>query len=398
MIGLVRICLKRLCLSCLCLLGLTGALFAAGCASPVIDTAKNASSAEVPSSPVGPGDVVTVEVTATLEDGRLLYTTREGVARDPDRARMDGYRDPEAYRPEEVVAGKAAVVPGLASAVLDMVPGQSRTVTVPSEEAFGPADPSLRRELPCEKVFPVSLVLPAERYVQLTGGFPEVGRELHLSPYIQTRVAKVEESSVVLEMQAENGKEIEEPFGTVQILVEDQKILTRLTPKLGAEFMLEDRKGRIVATDGVSFTVDANPLTIGKALVLDLEVLSRVPAGTYDEKIIVWGEEFDSGLKRARQENKPAVLVLYADWCSWCKRLLGESVEDPRVKSLQDRFVWLKINSDVEKQFKEKFGQENYPMVVYLNPDGEVLQKAEGFKDGNILYRELRALAETEMP
>jgi len=379
----------------LCLWSLLGSVGLTGCA-PLAPGPVPTASSEPPDrqEQVGEGDVVTVEVTASLEDGRLLYTTRERVARDPDQGRMEGYREPEQYRPEEVVAGRAAAVPGLAKAVLDLVPGDHRMMTVPAEEAFGPADPALRREFPCDKIFPARFELPAERYVELTGGFPVVGKELDLSPYVGTRVAQVDERFVVLEMQAENGREFDEPFGTVQVTVSGQEIRTRLIPKLGADFMLDEHTGRIVASDGATFTVDFNPPAVGKALVLDFEILSRVPAGAYDDKVISWGEEYDSGLKTAQQENKPAVLVLYADWCSWCKRLLGESVEDPRVKSLRDKFVWLKINSDVEKQFKERFDQKSFPMVVYLSPEGEVLRKTEGFKDGNTLYRELRGLAE----
>jgi thiol-disulfide isomerase/thioredoxin len=229
----------------------------------------------------------------------------------------------------------------------------------------------------------------------MTGSFPVEEQDLTLSPYVRTRVARVGENSVTLEMQAENGQTYEEAFGTVEVIVEGEEIRTRLTPKIGADFQFENRTGRIVASDGANFTVDFNSAVANQALVLDLEVLSRVPAGTYADRTIFWHEELATGLEAARQENKPAVLVLYADWCTWCERLLNESVEDPRVKGLTDRFVWMKINSDVEQQFKERFGQKSFPMVVYFAPDGAILYQAEGFKDGTTLHRELRNLSET---
>ena len=370
--------------------GLLGISLAAACA-PVNQKPAPETAAELR---IQKGDVVTVEVTATMEDGQVLFTTKEQIATDPTMPKMAGYVSPEQFWPEEIVAGQQTTVPGLGAAVLNMAIGEKRTVTVPAEEAFGAPDPALRRQFPCEKVLPVTMQVPAERFVQMTGSFPVAGKELDLFPYVKTRVTRVGESSVDLELEAENGRRIEESFGTVLVSVDRQEIRTRLTPKLGADFTLENRTGRIVSSDGTNFTVDFNPPVAGKALLLDLEIMDRVPAGTYDDRTITWNEEFDSGLKTARQQNKPSVLLLYADWCSWCKKFLNETVQDPRIKNIQDRFVWMKINSDVEKQFKERFGQKSFPMVVYLNPDGEVVYKAEGFKDGNALHRELRQLVE----
>ncbi len=371
--------------------GVLGAAFAAACTPVARPTLPDVAV----DTKILQGDMVTVEVTAALKDGQVLFTTWEQIAQDQHIPKMKGYVSPPHFSPELVIAGQSASIQGLADAVLGMSVGEKRTVTVPAEKAFGAPDPALRRQFPCERVMPVTMQVSAERFVQMTGAFPVAGKELDLFPYVTTRVTRVDETSVDLQLQAKNSQRIEEAFGTVEISVDEQEIRTRLTPKLGSDFPLENRVGRIVSSDGVEFTVDFNPPVAGQALVLDLEVVKQVPAGSYDDKTISWSEELEAGLQRARQENKPAVLVLYADWCSWCKRLLGESVTDPRIKSLQDEFVWMKINSDVEKQFKERFEQKSFPMVVYFNPDGKVLQKAEGFKDGNTLYRELRHIVET---
>lgn len=370
---------------------LFGAILAAAC-TPLSQDANPETGAE---QRIQEGDVAVVQVTAALEDGTVLFTTLEPIARDSEIPKMDGYAAPQEFFPEEIVAGRSASIPGLADAVLGMTTGERRTVAVPAEKAFGAPDPALRRKFPCEKVLPTTMRIPAERFVQMTGAFPVAGQELPLFPYVKTRIARVDQTSVELALQAENGRRIEETFGTVEITTDAQHIRTRLTPRLGAEFMAENRRGRIVSSDGIEFTVDFNPPLAGKTLVLDLEVVKRIPADSFADKTISWEEELETGLQTARQQHKPAVLVLYADWCSWCERLLKESVTDPRVKSLQDKFVWMKINSDLEKQFKERFGQKKFPMVVYFSPEGEVLQKAEGFKDGDLLHRELRHLVET---
>jgi len=338
------------------------------------------------------GDVVQVDVTVTAEDGSVVYTTRRDVLEDVKLIKHPSFSAPEPLVPEAVVAGGKSRIPGLGKAVVGLIPGVTKIVTVPPEEAFGKPDPSLRKDFPCERVVPKTLRLPAQQYLQWAGTFPKEGESVDLIPYMQGHVAKVEDTAVILEFTSEDGRKVSEDFGTVSISVSEEEIRTRLDPKLGAAFPLGDKTGRIVSSDGDMFTVDFNPPQMNQSLTLDFEVVSRLPAQSFATNKIEWQLQFDKGLKVAEKENKPVVLVLYADWCQWCKRFLGESVEDARVKSICDQFVWMKINSDVEKQFKEKFGQSGFPMVVLLSPKGETLKKIEGFEDGATFYRNLRTL------
>lgn len=65
------------------------------------------------------GDTARVHYTCRLEDGSVFATTRN--------------KDPL-----EFVIGKAQVIPGLQEAVVGMSPGETRTITVPPEKAYGP--------------------------------------------------------------------------------------------------------------------------------------------------------------------------------------------------------------------------------------------------------------------
>ncbi len=65
------------------------------------------------------GDTVKVHYTCNLEDGSLFATTRD-------------------KEPKEFVLGAGDVILGLQDAVAGMRPGESKTVTVPPEKAYGP--------------------------------------------------------------------------------------------------------------------------------------------------------------------------------------------------------------------------------------------------------------------
>ena len=91
-------------------------------------------------------------------------------------------------------------------------------------------------------------------------------------------------------------------------------------------------------------------------------------------------------------------MILYADWCGWCKKTFAETIPDPRVSRLKDKFVWMKVNSDKETKYKQMYGQNGFPMMVLLRPDGTVAEKIDGFRDGAALGRVLKEFLATSQP
>jgi thiol:disulfide interchange protein len=154
-------------------------------------------------------------------------------------------------------------------------------------------------------------------------------------------------------------------------------------------------EGVITGTDGKTFTVDFNSPLAGKAVVLDMEVISVIPASALQSMEIRWREDHEEGLGEAKRDGKPAVLVLYADWCSWCKRFFNESVQDPRIRVLQDRLVWIKLNSDKKEEYRERYQQKGFPLILLLQPDGTVARKIDGFADAAALREALDALIDS---
>ncbi|MFC1593222.1 peptidylprolyl isomerase, partial [Candidatus Omnitrophota bacterium] len=106
--------------------------------------------APVPSSPspfVKDGSVVKVHYTGTLGDGTVFDTS---VGREP----------------LEFTVGTGAMIPGFENAVRSMKLGQKKTVTIPSDEAYGP-----HRD---------DMVLVIERDKLPEGLNPEVGQQLQM--------------------------------------------------------------------------------------------------------------------------------------------------------------------------------------------------------------------------
>ncbi len=79
------------------------------------------------------GDTVRVHYTGTLEDGTEFDSSRE-------------------REPIEFTLGAGQVIPGFENAVTGMEPGESKTFTIPADEAYGPHRPELIHRVPRAQV------------------------------------------------------------------------------------------------------------------------------------------------------------------------------------------------------------------------------------------------------
>ncbi len=51
---------------------------------------------------------------------------------------------------------------------------------------------------------------------------------------------------------------------------------------------------------------------------------------------------FADGLKRAKEENKPALVLIHKTWCGACQRLKSSWKDDKEVEQLSSNFVMVK--------------------------------------------------------
>ena len=341
----------------------------------------NASTVDAGNATAAPGDLATVNYTAMLEDGAVFYSTRKTVADDPAVKKAPWFSAPKEFTPEVVPVGKAALFPGVGNALAGMKVGGTKRLVLPPEQAFGQADPQKLQKLPLVRTMPRTLTVPAEEYVKRFNGFPTVGHEIPLTPYFSAKVAAVREKEVDLLLMAENGKIYSEPFGDTGITVDDDAITTKLKPVVGAVFPSQNGYGVVTASDADSFTVDMNNPLAGKTVTIDLDLTALTAATALPTADLPWLEEHGSALDQAKKEGKPAVLVLHADWCSFCKKLFSETMPDPRIIALRDKFIWIKVNSDKLTEYKKLYGQEGFPMIVLFKADGSIAQKLDGYQE-----------------
>ena len=122
------------------------------------------------SSSISDGSVVKVHYTGTLEDGTEFDTSVE-------------------REPLEFTMGAGSMIPGFENAVRSMKLGQKKTVTIPSDEAYGP--------------YHDDLVLVIERDEMPEGLTPEVGQQLQMQisggRTMRVMVTEVSETTITID-------------------------------------------------------------------------------------------------------------------------------------------------------------------------------------------------------
>jgi peptidylprolyl isomerase len=116
------------------------------------------------------GTTVKIHYTGTLEDGSV-FDSSEG-------------RDPLEFQ-----LGSGSIIPGLDQAIEGMEAGEQKTVTIPSEQAYGDYQPEARQDVPREQI-PADIPLDPGTMLQMQT--PD-GRA------IPVMVAEVSETKVTLD-------------------------------------------------------------------------------------------------------------------------------------------------------------------------------------------------------
>ncbi|MDD2539988.1 MAG: peptidylprolyl isomerase [Desulfuromonadaceae bacterium] len=155
------------------------------------------------------GDKVTVHYTGTLEDGSVFDSSESPVAQpddhscccsgDKDAVDEGCGCDSSATGPMEFVIGSGQLIPKFEAAVIGLEPGQSITVSIPADDAYGqraeemvavielseiPADinpaPGDQMEVILENgsPFPVLVTEVTDTAITLDGNHPLAGRDL----------------------------------------------------------------------------------------------------------------------------------------------------------------------------------------------------------------------------
>lgn len=98
---------------------------------------------------------------------------------------------------------------------------------------------------------------------------------------------------------------------------------------------------------------------------------------------VKWEQDYDSALRKAKNEKKLIMVDVYTDWCGWCKKLDKDVYTDKDVRDkLEKDFIAVKINPErtsANRKLADKFGTHGYPHIVFVDADGKKIDEIGGY-------------------
>lgn len=95
---------------------------------------------------------------------------------------------------------------------------------------------------------------------------------------------------------------------------------------------------------------------------------------THRENSINWIEDYQAGVKLAKQQNKPILLAFYKSQTSFCTLMTENTYSNPEViKYIEDNFIPVFIDVDKQPKLAKQYNIGYYPTHYVKYPDSNKL-------------------------
>lgn len=354
--------------------------------------------------PLGPvvevGDLVWIDFTGMIQDtGEVFDTTIKDVAEDSGQTKFADFpvqmlEHPKDYsEPIGVFPGSGIMPIPIEKALVGMREGEEMTVLVTPTDGYG------YRSDEYLVTIPRTITIPLEEEYPVSGSstLPSVGEVVKTNPYFDAKVIEVTNSTIKILNMPGDIKEVEIPY-PADVAVGEENIVLTLRAVEGGDIEYSTQggnlKGKVLKVDDTSVTADFNHVLSDKTLSVFMKVDTIVKREDYLGQAISF-ESYEAGLEKAKAEDKLIVMDLYAYWCHFCQRLEDETFPDPRITEFRDDFVWIKEEVSGEgnrTDLAEKYDVEGFPLLVFMDSEGNVLEKENRFMTPYELREKLRSL------
>ena len=130
-----------------------------------------------------------------------------------------------------------------------------------------------------------------------------------------------------------------------------------------------------------------------RKLLLILTGLLLLSFTTSEKRVYKKGINFFKGtyteaLAKAKEENKPVFLDVYATWCGPCKKLKKSTFKDEAVGTYFNKnFINISIDGETEegRAIVNKYRVRVYPTLIIADYEGNMRTKTTGFVKPHIL-------------
>jgi len=221
------------------------------------------------------GDAVQVNYIGKLQDGSVFDTSIQTEA-----VKANIYEKTRTYQPLSFIIGQKQVVPGFEQAVRGMKKGETKTVTIPPEQAYGQAQPDLiLRDI--KKTFQTdeSMTIPLKEFMQVFNKQPQLQEILSPSKSPFTlQVSAIQNDTITLRRRATIGQTIQSPereWPMRVTAISDGKITFTQEPRAGQRIVSasQNKIGKVIRVGTDDYDVDFNHPLAGKTLIFTITLV-----------------------------------------------------------------------------------------------------------------------------
>lgn len=94
---------------------------------------------------------------------------------------------------------------------------------------------------------------------------------------------------------------------------------------------------------------------------------------------ITWITDYNEAVAQAASADRHIIAEFYTDWCKWCRVLEDSTFTDPQVIALGSRFIFARINAELDTATARKFNISGYPTVILLEKAGNEVDRVLGY-------------------
>jgi len=187
------------------------------------------------------GDNVSVDYTG-IANGSVIVTSIESVAKENNLSVPN-----RKYIPIRFIVGKGEVIKGLDEGIIGMRAGESKTLTIPPEKAFGLKDPKLIETIPIIEnisrttTFPRFIEVPVDQFDSIFGANHKIGDIVQIPDTINNlTVQNITASNVSLSYNLKVGDETSQSSWKETVIeIDENKITTKIEAKKNDTFQFE---------------------------------------------------------------------------------------------------------------------------------------------------------------
>lgn len=103
-----------------------------------------------------------------------------------------------------------------------------------------------------------------------------------------------------------------------------------------------------------------------------------------------WLKELDQALLEAGRLNKPMMVDVYSAWCNFCKKMRSEVYPSSSVSQESVRYILVSVNGEKNPQLMQKYSIRGFPSVLFLDKNGYLLERIDGYIGAPRLSRIMR--------